>query len=99
MEFTLFDIFVSLCFFTSFFYNKKDKFVKRFFKSLVHTFCIWTISLLFSSYFFAIEYDYQERFNLNFLPNFFEFLSHVSLYCIPIIYNLAVLIAMKFDKD
>ncbi len=99
MEFDLFVIFVPLCFFTSFFYNKKDKFFKRFFKSLLHTFCIGMISLFFWHTFFAIKYDYQEKYNLKFLPDVFEFLSNVSLYFLAIVYNLVVLIAMKFDKD
>jgi len=103
MEFTsflLFIIFVPLCFFTSFFYNKRDKFFKRFFKSFLHTFCIGVITLLICMIFHNLEYDMQDKYG-HYFPayNFFEFLSNASLFCIPIIYSLAVLIAMKFDKD
>lgn len=102
MEFTsflLFIIFVPLCFFTSFFYNKKDKFFKRFFKSLLYALCIGTISIFFYFVLSGAKYNMQDRYGyFSFPVKLFEFLSNVSLYFLAIIYNLIVLIAIKIDK-
>ncbi len=100
ISFVLFLVFVPMCFFTSFFYNKKDKFFKRFFKSFLHTFCIGITALYAFMIFHNLEYDMQDKYGHLFAAyDFFKFLSTTSLYLIPIIYNLAILIAMKFDKD
>ncbi len=95
----LFIIFVPLCFFTSFFYNKKDKFFKRFFKSFLHAFCIGIISLLSYAALDDIHYNMEDKFGYFSYPEkFFEFLSNVSLAIYAIIYNFAVLIAFIIEK-
>ena len=100
VSFVLFLVFVPMCFFTSFFYNKKDKFFKRFFKSFLYALCIGTISLFFYALLCFVECYMQDRFGyFSFPVKLFRILSNVSLYFLAIFYNLAVLIAIKFDKD
>ena len=100
ISFVLFLVFVPMCFFTSFFYYKKDKFFKRFFKSFLYAFCIGIISLFLFIVLSGGVYNMQDRFGyFSFPVKLFRILSNVSLYFLAIFYNLAVLIAIKFDKD
>ena len=100
VSFLLFIIFVPLCFFTSFFYNKKDKFFKRFFKSLLYALCIGTISIFLFLVIGSVKYNIQDRYGyFSFPVKLVEFLADFCLYFLAIIYNIAVLIAIKFDKD
>ncbi len=100
VSFLLFVIFVPLCFFTSFFYNKEDKFFKRFFKSLLYALCIGTISIFLFLVIDNAKYTMQDRYGyFSFPVKLFEFLSDFSLCFLAIIYNLVVLIAMKFNKN
>lgn len=100
VSFSLFLIFVPLCFFTSFFYNKEDKFFKRFFKSFLHALCIGIISIFLFLVMDDVKFNMRDRYGyFSFPVKLFEFLADFSLYSLAIIYNLAVLIAMKFDKN
>ena len=46
-----------------------------------------------------VKFNMRDRYGyFSFPVKLFEFLADFSLYSLAIIYNLAVLIAMKFDK-
>ena len=95
----LYLIFVILSFFTSFFYNSKDKFFKWFFKSILHTFCIAVFALYLYFTINNIKYDMQDKFGyVSIIPKIVEYIANISLYGIPIIYNFVIIIAIKRER-
>ena len=99
----IFLLLIFVCFIISFIYNKKDIFIWKFVKSIMHSICATVITfiiastLLGSTYhtYYLFDIDTKDYSNLFSIINFF---GYISINIVPIVYIIILIIIMKYGN-
>ena len=99
----IFLLLIFVCFIISFIYNKKDIFIWKFVKSIMHSICVTVITFIIASTFLGSTYhtyylfdiDTKDYSNLFSIINFF---GYISINIVPIVYIIILIIVMKYGN-
>ena len=88
----IFELLLLICFTLLLICSKKDKLIQRLYKSSLHSLLIGIITFLVAISFLNSSYDVQDLYPDIPIFSIFEFLGHVSIYTIPLLYIFVLLI-------
>ena len=102
MEF-IFLLLILVCFIISFIYNKKDIFIWKFVKSIMHSICATVITFIIASTLLGSTYHTYYLFDIGTkdysnLFSIINFFGYISINIVPIVYIIILIIIIKYGN-